>query len=117
MSDGRPSPGAAPTDETTAAPAATREIRTYDEIQTSAPLLECSRCHRSLYMTKPNPLCIECRQAAAREAGRLAGLALSYGPLGLYASAVVGAIVGILRQRPTLDELHRWEGEGGRCSA
>jgi len=41
-------------------------IPTYDEIQMSAKLVVCTVCSRSFYMTKPGPVCIECRQRAAK---------------------------------------------------
>lgn len=41
-------------------------IPTYDEIQMRATLVVCSKCSRPFYMTKPGPVCIECRQRAAK---------------------------------------------------
>ncbi len=41
-------------------------IPTYDEIQMRATLVVCSKCSRPFYMTKPGPVCIECRQRDAK---------------------------------------------------
>ncbi len=42
-------------------------IPTYDEIQMAAVLVFCSVCYHAYYMTKPGPVCILCRQRAAKE--------------------------------------------------
>lgn len=35
--------------------------RTYDQRQIEAPLTTCERCGKSWYMTKPEPICDDCR--------------------------------------------------------
>ncbi len=42
----------------------------YDERQITAPLVTCAVCGRSWYMTKPEPVCIECMEAAVKAAGK-----------------------------------------------
>ncbi len=42
----------------------------YDDRQITAPLVTCAVCGRSWYMTKPEPVCIECMEAAVKAAGK-----------------------------------------------
>lgn len=103
MIHGLPSPGAASTDQASTPAAPAREILTYDEIQMAAPLVECSTCGRSFYMTKPQPTCIECRQGITARRRRLN---MTTSPFALYPEEKhwwsfndYGAVLDVVRAR------------------